>query len=76
MLDRSIVGFSAYADALKHLPVATGPLDAYVNPVIAVLLGPMVLREPFAARVAVTCGVVLAGGAISRALRGEIGCGF
>ena len=34
----SIVGFSAYAYALKHLPVATVSLYAYVNPVIAVVL--------------------------------------
>ena len=46
----SIVGFSAYAYALKHLPVATVSLYAYVNPVIAVLLGTLVLGEPFSAR--------------------------
>jgi drug/metabolite transporter (DMT)-like permease len=60
----SIVGFSAYAYALKHLPVATLSLYAYVNPVIAVLLGTIVLREPFNARIAVACAVVLAGTAI------------
>src|SRR5439155_8989042 len=35
----AVAGFSAYAYALKHLPVATVSLYAYVNPVIAVLLG-------------------------------------
>ena len=35
----SIVGYSAYAFALKHLPVATVSLYAYANPVIAVVLG-------------------------------------
>ena len=47
----SIVGFSAYAYALKHLPVATVSLYAYINPVIAVLLGTVVLGEPFSARI-------------------------
>src|SRR5262245_48315437 len=42
----SIGGFSAYAYALKHLPVATVSLYAYVNPVIAVLLGTLILNEP------------------------------
>jgi drug/metabolite transporter (DMT)-like permease len=45
----AIAGFSAYAYALKHLPVATVSLYAYVNPVIAVVLGTLVLKEPFSA---------------------------
>jgi drug/metabolite transporter (DMT)-like permease len=64
MFAGSLVGFSAYAYALKHLPVATVSLYAYINPVIAVLLGAIVLREPFSARIAVACAVVLAGTAI------------
>ena len=49
----AIAGFTAYAYALKHLPVATVSLYAYVNPVIAVILGTLILREPFNARMAV-----------------------
>ena len=56
-----IVGFSAYAYALKHLPVSTVSLYAYVNPVIAVALGTLVLGEPFSSRIAVAAVVVLAG---------------
>jgi drug/metabolite transporter (DMT)-like permease len=62
----SIVGFSAFVYALKHLPVATVSLYAYVNPVIAVGLGTLILREPFSARMAVAGAVVLAGVAIVR----------
>ena len=40
----AIGGFSAYAYALKHLPVATVSLYAYVNPIIAVVLGTLVLQ--------------------------------
>ena len=46
----AIGGFSAYAYALKHLPVATVSLYAYVNPIIAVVLGTLVLSEPFNVR--------------------------
>jgi len=57
----AIGGFSAYAYALKHLPVATVSLYAYVNPVIAVVLGALVLGEQFSARMVVSALVVIAG---------------
>lgn len=60
----SIAGFSAYAYALKYLPVATVSLYAYVNPVIAVLLGTLVLDEPLSPRLAVAGAIVLAGMAL------------
>ena len=56
-----IAGFSAYAYALKHLPVSTVSLYAYVNPVIAVALGTLVLGEPFSPRIAVAAVVVMMG---------------
>ena len=56
----------ACAYALKHLPIATVSLYAHINLVIAVLLGTVVLREPFSARIAAACAVVLAGTAIVR----------
>ena len=43
----SIVGYSAYVYALKYLPIATVSLYAYVNPIIAVILGSLLLDEPF-----------------------------
>jgi drug/metabolite transporter (DMT)-like permease len=42
----SIVGFSAYTWLLQHAPVSVVATYAYVNPVIAVLLGATVLHEP------------------------------
>ena len=62
----SIGGFTAYAYALKHLPVATVSLYAYINPVIAVVLGTLILREPFSWRMAAAAAVVLAGMALVR----------
>jgi drug/metabolite transporter (DMT)-like permease len=41
----SIVAFSAYGIAVRTLPTATVATYAYVNPVIAVLLGALVLGE-------------------------------
>jgi drug/metabolite transporter (DMT)-like permease len=62
----AIAGFTAYAYALKHLSVATVSLYAYINPVIAVVLGALVLAEPFGVRMAVSAGVVLVGVALVR----------
>ena len=41
----SIVGYSAYAYALKYLPTATVSLYAYVNPIIAIGLGGATTRR-------------------------------
>jgi drug/metabolite transporter (DMT)-like permease len=62
----AVVGFTAYAYALKHLPVATVSLYAYVNPVIAVFLGVLILHEPFGPKDVVAAAVVFAGVALVR----------
>jgi drug/metabolite transporter (DMT)-like permease len=55
----SLGGFSAYAYALAQLPVSTVATYAYVNPVIAVLLGVLVVGERFSALQLVGGAVVL-----------------
>ncbi len=65
----SIVGFSAFAYALKHLPVATVSLYAYVNPVIAVILGALLLRERFTVRMALAAALIFAGVGLVRSPR-------
>jgi drug/metabolite transporter (DMT)-like permease len=72
----SWIGYSAYVYALQHLPVSTVSMYAYVNPVIAVLLGTWLLDEPFGMRVVIASAMVLAGIAIVRSARGEIRVGF
>jgi drug/metabolite transporter (DMT)-like permease len=67
----SLVGYSAYIYALKHLPVTTVALYAYVNPVIAVLLGALVLDEALDARIAGASMLVLAGIAVVRSRGSE-----
>lgn len=62
----SLAGYTAYIYALKHLPLATVSLYAYVNPVIAMVLGTLVLAEPMSLRVGLAGAVVLAGIAMVR----------
>lgn len=42
----SLVGFTAFAYCLNHLPATTVGTYAYVNPVVAVLLGHVFMNEP------------------------------
>lgn len=56
-----LLGFTAYAYAIKKLPLSTVSLYAYINPVIAVALGTIVLGEPVTLRLLVASGVVLGG---------------
>jgi len=60
----AVAGFTAYAYALKYLPIATVSLYAYVNPVIAVVLGTVILKEPFNARLGIAAAIVLVGMAL------------
>ena len=62
----SLAAYSAYVYALNHLPIATVSLYAYINPIIAVLLGALVASEPFTPRIVAAAGLVLAGVAIVR----------
>ncbi len=57
----SIGGFVSYVYALQHLPVATVSLYAYANPLIAVVLGAIVLAEPFTMRTVISMAIVFAG---------------
>jgi drug/metabolite transporter (DMT)-like permease len=66
LLIGSLSGYPAYVFALRHLPVSTVSLYAYVNPVIAVLLGSLLLDEPFGPRVIVAAGLVFLGSAVVR----------
>lgn len=62
----AIGGFVAYTYALRHLPVSFVSLYAYINPIIAVALGVLVLNEPFTWTMAVAAALVFAGVAIVR----------
>jgi drug/metabolite transporter (DMT)-like permease len=53
----SLLGFTAYAYALANAPLSLVGTYAYVNPVVAVVLGWAILAEPITA-------VVIGGGAL------------
>jgi drug/metabolite transporter (DMT)-like permease len=42
----SLLGFTAFAYCLNELPASTVGTYAYVNPVVAVALGSLLLEEP------------------------------
>jgi drug/metabolite transporter (DMT)-like permease len=54
----TFVGYVCYVYALKHLPVSIVSLYAYVNPVIAVILGSLLLKERFTPRMAVAIAII------------------
>jgi drug/metabolite transporter (DMT)-like permease len=62
----AVGGFVAYTYALRHLSVSFVSLYAYINPVIAVALGVLLLNEPFDSRMATAAALVFAGVAIVR----------
>ncbi len=60
----SVIAYSAYVFALAHLRTTVTALYAYVNPVVAVFLGWLVLSEPLTAKSIMAMVVILAGVAL------------
>lgn len=56
----SLVAFSAYTWLLAHAPLATVATYAYVNPLVAVVLGSLILAEPVTASLLVGAVLVIA----------------
>jgi drug/metabolite transporter (DMT)-like permease len=56
----SLVAFSAYAWLLQHAPISLVATYAYVNPVVAVFLGWLILDEQITVTTAVGAAVVVA----------------
>lgn len=54
----AIVGYTAYGYVVRTLPTHVTATYAYVNPVVAVLLGTMILSEP------ITPNIIAGGGAV------------
>jgi drug/metabolite transporter (DMT)-like permease len=55
----SIVGFTAYSWLLKNAAPAMVATYAYVNPIIAVLLGWLIAGESFTAQMLLGAGVII-----------------
>ncbi len=55
----SLVGFTCYVWLLQNAPVSTIATYAYVNPVVAVILGAVILGEPIGPRTVVAGAVIV-----------------
>lgn len=55
----SIVAFGSYTYAIQKLPLSLVSMYSYINPVIAVLLGWLVLSEPLGLRVIIAMAIIL-----------------
>jgi len=64
VLAGSLVGFTTFVWLMKHSTPARVSTYAYVNPVVAVFLGWLVLHEPVSSRIFVASAVIIAGVAI------------
>ena len=75
----SLISYSAYTYANKTLPIEIVSTYAYVNPVVAVFLGALILDEPITAAIItggaiVVIGVALVGIAAAKPIqRGMVG---
>ena len=60
----SLIGFSTFTWLMKHSTPAKVSTYAYVNPIVAVFLGWLVLHEPVSPRIFVSAAIIIAGVAI------------
>ncbi|RKN46288.1 EamA family transporter [Micromonospora endolithica] len=64
MVAGSLVAFTAYVWLLHHAPISLVSTYAYVNPVVAVALGALLVAEPITAQVVLGGAVIVAGVAL------------
>ncbi len=57
----SVIAYACYSYALRKLPMTILSLYAYVNPVVAVILGWLILDEKLNALIVAAIGVTVAG---------------
>ena len=67
----SLVGFTTYAWLLTVAPLGRIATYAYVNPVVAVILGSLILDEPLTARTVVAAAVIVLAVALIVTARGR-----
>ena len=57
----SVIGFTSYVQTIRLLPLSVATTNAYVNPVVAVILGAVILSEPITIYTLVGTALVLLG---------------
>jgi drug/metabolite transporter (DMT)-like permease len=60
----SVIGYTAYSWLLRHAPLGTVSTYAYVNPVVAIVLGVVFLDEVVTAQILVGAAIVVAAVAV------------
>ena len=65
----SLIGFTVYIWLLQNVATSTVATYAYVNPVVAVILGWLVLSEPITLRTVIAAAVII--GAVAAMVRGR-----
>ncbi|MEO8168068.1 MAG: EamA family transporter [bacterium] len=60
----SIIGYTSYAYLLRHVAPAKASTYAYVNPVVAIFLGWLILSESIDVRTIIAAAIILGGVAI------------
>lgn len=60
----SILGYTSYVYLLRHQPPAKASTYAYVNPIVAIFLGWLILDEPITFRTIIATLVILGGVAV------------
>lgn len=68
----SLVGFTVYGWLLRSAPLSLIGTYAYVNPIVAVILGWLILGEPITARTVLAGAVIIAGVAVIVSARGRL----
>jgi drug/metabolite transporter (DMT)-like permease len=71
----SMLAYTSYAWLLRNAPLQLVATHAYVNPIVAVALGTLLLREPLSLRTIVAAGIILVAVAIIVTARGDLGSG-
>jgi drug/metabolite transporter (DMT)-like permease len=57
----SIIAYACFSYAVKKLPITIVSLYAYINPIVAVILGTLILGEMFNIRIAIAMLITVAG---------------
>jgi drug/metabolite transporter (DMT)-like permease len=57
----SILGYSLFVYAMDRLPATIVSVYAYVNPIVAIWLGLVILNEPISVKTLIAIGITLVG---------------
>jgi len=55
----SLIGFTSYTWLLRNAPTTLVSTYAYVNPMVAIILGSLLAQEPFTGRILIAAAVII-----------------